>query len=140
LQFAPTFGAFPAGSKVVGTFIYGYLHRFSHLSEQPEDMKQRLAIWVVSKCAQAHFKDGARGVSGQACLSKSTLVLSLEGTSAGCFEATQIYKTFSIPLPAASYGKPMQATINQTKVPTDLASHRERQPSRENARKSPTRR
>lgn len=55
--------------------------------------EQRLAICVGSKCAQAHFKDGSRSASGQACLSKSTLVLSLEGTSAGCFEATQIKKT-----------------------------------------------
>ena len=37
-----------------------------------------LGVWVVSKKRVSAFKDGARGSSGQTCLSESALVLSLE--------------------------------------------------------------
>ena len=49
-------------------------------------------------------------------------------------------KKLLLPSPAASYGKPRQVTINQTKAPTSLASHRGKWLSRENARKKEDRR
>ena len=94
-----------------------------------------LGVWVVSKKRVSAFKDGARGSSGQTCLSESALVLSLEVHPPDVLKPPKLKRNpktrnaFHIPPP----NEFLQNAIKQTFVlvkEKNLASTREKRLSR----------